>query len=678
MDVSSGCWPSESTSSNGGGEKQRKKSMNDSGKGSALSRHDEDCETSFQYDSLDVAAQQENMNQNKMPHSNDLYREVFDSPVHRNYRECNLNIRKHLNSTNNNNDSIERDSLKETNHYTDSSSRTSDNVTQISSNTKTRIPLDMITRSIQTSQLLTTCSNSSGTGGTKEKCKVLPASFLAQLNSLGETQKAPVFVIYPNYTLPNLDFISTQSEIILSPIDYKETSSVNRRRKARPFSCTDTEHLKQRQEYSHVVDWKSLVTLLPAEYYKMLKQNIPEEVRREDFGAARPLFCMSPPIKKARAATACDCFIYTTTTTTPNTTSSESTGQPPSSGYRGSSTMLDDLSDINNESYGDAAAALSERPPSGRAPRSILRRANSGKGSATVGTNNKSKRNSMFDEGQPHKDFEKRRSVQDPYYMVADGHNIIETYIAEMNDLEMAQGLKNRLPNRSMPKTTTTPNNPYDLSELEINKAIHNRINLMNTTFNKHDADVEARMRAENFLTSVPKSELKYYAEIANILESMDKNTEFYDRLKLKNDVSRALAKKVSFKNGGGGGVDGEENHNFLAPGKLFNTPPNSPNISVAASRMEPNAAAKHQKMLSDREKQEKINSNRFKRLQIQWELLSKDSQQLQRELETKSGGSTPTSGGAYKSKIPRPVSYPASKYVGVFFNIIIIVIVHC
>lgn len=122
--------------------------------------------------------------------------------------------------------------------------------------------------------------------------------------------------------------------------------------------------------------------------------------------------------------------------------------------------------------------------------------------------------------------------------------------------------------------------------------------------------------------------------------------------------------------------------------GKEFTTPPNSPNISVAQLRL-----VEKQKRTVDQERQDKIQSNRFKRLQIQWELLSKEAQVLNDELEnganephmmidgrraddalahhddgddavkeTRSGGSTPTSVAALRSRIPRPVSYPATK----------------
>lgn len=198
------------------------------------------------------------------------------------------------------------------------------------------------------------------------------------------------------------------------------------------------------------------------------------------------------------------------------------------------------------------------------------------------------------------------------------------------------------------------------------------------------DDDDEARSRVEQFLSSVPKSELKYYAEIANILESIDHISDIYDRNKLKNEVSRALAQKhVSFEGqnslcqylgaaaaaaaGGNGSIN--NNHDATArnarvmAGRGFITPPNSPNISMSAAR----GNIEQQQKSAKKSKQEKIQSNRFKRLQIQWELLSKDAQQMERELfkETRSGGNTPTSATQNmvpRSKIPRPVSYPASK----------------
>lgn len=182
--------------------------------------------------------------------------------------------------------------------------------------------------------------------------------------------------------------------------------------------------------------------------------------------------------------------------------------------------------------------------------------------------------------------------------------------------------------------------------------------------------DDEARNRVEQFLSSVPKSELKYYAQIANILETIDM-TDIYDRNELKNEVSRALAQKhVSFDRDSSPylAVNNNDLRNArILTGRGFLTPPNSPNISILAAR----GHIEQQQKCAKKSKQEKIQSNRFKRLQIQWELLSKDAQQMERELfkETRSGGTTPTSTTttqniAPRSKIPRPVSYPASKYV--------------
>ncbi|KAG4075625.1 hypothetical protein HA402_003450 [Bradysia odoriphaga] len=619
MDVSSGCWPSDSSSSVE--QRQRKKSMNDSGKGSALSRHDEDIETDFQYDSLDVPSNNHDNGKNNVNKSNDLYREVFDSPSHRNYKEFNLNIRnypKHIFSVNNNN-SMDKDSLKETNKSLSDASRTSDNITQVF--TKTSIPMDMITRSIQTSVLL------------KDSVKIVPPSFLAQLNQnnkVGEKRRAPVYVIYPSYALPDLGFVKThQSDIILSPMGYKEAAA----KKQRPVSLADVEDMKKKQ-YKHVIDWKSLGPLLPLEYRKMLK-HIPEidATSKESISSQRPMFCMSPPIRRHRPSS-CDCASYCT--------SSSGSSQQPSSGFRGSSTLLTDSefdgSTGNNDPLknlyvyqydnGRIADDSLERPPTGKStPRGILRR-NS--------TKTKSKRNSMFEENDTVKEInDKRRSLQEPYY-ACDTYNIIEDYLAELN---AGENVERRLNN-----SRVSSYRQYYPDQTE--------------TSNKLSGTVDARSRAKQFLSNVPKSELKYYAEIANILETIENTSEPYDRNKLRNEVSRALSqKKVSF-NRNNSMNNNNNNPNLLCATKEFSTPPNSPNISIAALRMEQKTRR------SDQEKQDKIQSNRFKRLQIQWELLSKEASVLEKELvkETRSGGSTPTSAGGLRSRIPRPVSYPTTK----------------
>lgn len=627
MDVSSGCWPSDSSSSVE--HKTRKKSMYDSGKGSALSKHEEDTnEAEMQYDSLDIppvkTSQSDNTNSPKRTstQSNDLYREVFDSPSHRRYKECNLNIRnQHLANVNNNN-SMERDSLKETIKSISDTSRTSDNITQVYA--KTKLPLDMITRSMQTSMI-------------KESIKIVPPSFLAQLsqNSKSNEQKqAPVYVIYPNYALPDLGFVkSFHSQIVLSPLGLKECFQ----KKRRPMSTADIDYI-QKNEYKHIIDWKSLAPLLPFEYKKLL-QHIPEvqTVVKDPKMSQKPLFCMSVPIRRNRPES-CDCSNFYTTST-----SGSGSSQPPSSGYRGSSTMLTDsefdaAAYNNNRNNDDSSSA--ELPPSGYAKRGILRRAQS----------SKSKRNSMIDDtvtpnANTKHQMEKRCSVQDPYYVPTSDTAIQQYYSPESDIFDM------------------------NLLKTHLTEQTKEHFNIEHKEY-----DDEARHRVENFLSNVPKSELKYYAEIANLLESIDNISDIYDRNKLKNEVSRALAQKhVSFNrdschqlivnnNNNNNNNNNLRNHRIGSDGKPFTTPPNSPNISISAAR----GNLEQQQKNSKKSKQDKIQSNRFKRLQIQWELMSKDAHQMEKELfkETRSGGTTPTTVPCLvpRSRIPRPVSYPASK----------------
>lgn len=620
MDVSSGCWPSDSSSSVE--QRQRKKSMYDSGKGSALSKHEEDInEAEMQYDSLDVpqeSAMHSNANLPKRQstaQSNDLYREVFDSPSHRKHKEYNLNIRnQHLAHVTNNNGSMDRDSLKETIKSFSDTSRTSDNITQVYA--KTKLPLDMITRSMQTSCM-------------KDSVKIVPPSFLAQLNQSSKsthTQQAPVYVIYPNYALPDLGFVKNhQSQIVLSPLGLKESFP----KKRRPMSTADIDYLKK-VEYKHIIDWKSLAPLLPKEYKKLL-QHIPEvqNVVKDPKMSQKPLFCMSPPIRRSRPVS-CDCSSFYT-----NSTSGSGSSQPPSSGYRGSSTMLTDsefemvsTNNLNNNRI-DEDSSSAELPPSGYTKRGILRRAQS----------SKSNRNSIAEDPTSitskgrHK-LEKRSSVQDPYYAVGSDLSNLQ-YYPDRGDIFDVNLLKN------------------------LSEQTKEQLNIEHKEY-----DDEARNRVERFLSSVPKSELKYYAEIANILESIENISDTYDRNLLRNEVSRALSqKRVSFNRDSCHQLSINDNlKNCTGAAKEFTTPPNSPNISISAAR----GSVEQQHKSSKKSKQEKIQSNRFKRLQIQWELLSKDAHQMEKELfkETRSGGTTPTTtqNMAPRSRIPRPVSYPAAK----------------
>lgn len=706
MDVSSGCWPSDSTNSStehpGNGSNSslnrlRKKSMNDSGKCSTLSRHEEDAE--YQLDSLDAHV---NGNSGEKK-TNDFNREIFDSPTHRrNYKDCALNIRNQMknpllfNVLNNNSSSKSLNS---------EASRTSENLTQIlrndsggSDSSKISIPIDMFTKSIQTSTILMPPTET-----TKKlpqsHVKMVPPSFLSQLSKLGDQQQAPVYVIYPNYALPDLEFINQQplkmkKDIIMSPLSYqgqvKMAQTLNEKQhkpiplKRRPQSL-DIDKLQQTQ-YGHVQDWNSLLTLLPTDYRKLLK-NVPEVNRIASMEASmssqKPMFCMSPPIRRTTGI-ACDCLTLLQNQTA-NSSSSGESSQPPSSGYRGSSTLLTDSEMeviINGGSGGDVMKNMfvyqyenvpdlteqGQRPPTGR--KGILRRTNTTSNTPTRVTSASAqnpKRYSMLDQPKsPQQQFkhpptsqqvqqDKRRSLQEANFYT----NGLEEYF---NNIGGTKNFANRLPNYMKARDNHDAEKDLNqlMTELELNKALSNKLNYGQQNGAEVDIqEIEARLRAESFLNSIPKSELKHYAEVANILEWHQQEPPV-ERTKLRNEVSKALSsRKVSFNHPSP--LKAAKGH-LQAPehDKKFTTPPNSPQMSQLVNNSG-KVLDKKQQLRLEKEKQEKIQSNRFKRLQIQWELLSKDAEE-RALLETKSGGTTPTGSTKVQSKIPRPVSYPNSK----------------
>lgn len=684
MDVSSGCWPSDSSSSDNtnnnntvsGCGRMRKRSMNDSGKGSALSRHDEEEvpreEEEFQYDSLDCTA----VNEEQRQRANTAVSSPMKVHKQGNYKDLHLNIRHQLkhpalynlmqpvhhqkqlnNSINNNNN----------NHSHSDTSHTSENLTQIFNINKSRT--ETISKSIQTSMIK------------EQNIRIVPPSFLAKLNQEERNRnKGRVFVVYPNYALPDLGFVSTApNELILSPIGYKD--GFGKMKSRRPVSLNDVDAMKSRQ-YGHVIDWKSLMTLLPTEYRKILK-NIPEanEVSMDaSLLANKPLFSMTPPIRTNRAVS-CDCAYILSNTQVTSSSSGGSSSQPPSSGYRGSSTILTD-SDMNDATGNNMYVyqydeAPKDRPPSGRTPKGILRRANTARSAKNTG-----KRSSMFEGGEyVMTTAEKRRSLQEPFYAT----QIIEDYIAEMegHETRMNNAKRNLLPNYPKQREEYLDHRQSkmqgidDVDFMMPKNASHQKRN----SVLDHAHEIEARIRAERFLINVPKSDLKHYAEIANILETVPDTGSGFNSIHLRNEVSRALSsqqpqsqistnhmnnnrKQVQFTKPTAGPSPKVTSPmkqrspitaRLLKPNELrFNTPPNSPNMSVMTSKKQsPTSKQKD----AEKEKQEKIQSNRFKRLQIQWELLSKDA--AQRAMETKSGGTTPLY--APKSRIPRPVSYPAA-----------------
>lgn len=319
-----------------------------------------------------------------------------------------------------------------------------------------------------------------------------------------------------------------------------------------------------------------------------------------------------------------------------------------------------------------AEVSSAERPPSGRTPKGILRRAPT-----------KAKRNSMIEDNQRVHTAEKRRSLQEPCYTASDDvlSILVEHPPHKVNNSPNMSQHQARLPNT--PKLPSADdyhrlNKLNDLNDFELKQAVSNKLNQRIAQAHQiHEEDLEARIRAENFLSHVPKSELKHYAEIAHILETTTAEgaiEDAYDRNRLRHEVSRALSnrKNVSFNANATNPNSKPQPQQLLRPTDIkFTTPPNSPNMSVVVGAQRPpakpttptqaGATLPSPSSQAEREKQDKIQSNRFKRLQIQWELLSKEGPQLKQELQPRSGGNTPT-GGAMKSRIPRPVSYPTTR----------------
>jgi hypothetical protein len=205
---------------------------------------------------------------------------------------------------------------------------------------------------------------------------------------LGDEAKKPVYVFYPNYTLPDLAFLREKwkdldiAKIFLMPQKFSppcshesdkitsQTSATNGKKTAntgkpqRPFSCNDMEALRKKG-FGHIRDWDSLTFLLPREYRQILSE-VPEIVhhlkgKNED--SLRPLFCVSPPLRswsKVSRPVSCDCASFAATAEgkplpvcsngATNVSSSSSTATQPSSGYRGSSTILTDSSSNHNPS----------------------------------------------------------------------------------------------------------------------------------------------------------------------------------------------------------------------------------------------------------------------------------------------------------------------------------------
>jgi len=143
------------------------------------------------------------------------------------------------------------------------------------------------------------------------------ASSRIQPPKIGTSQSTPVYICYPNYTLPDLNFLSekprenSKKDVFLIPQQYKirekRVSSAGYSRTKRPMSCNDIEELR-RQDLSHIRDWPSLHFLLPDEYRTILKDlNLKYEENNEDEKSSEVGMGLDSPVvmrKKLSSASA--------------------------------------------------------------------------------------------------------------------------------------------------------------------------------------------------------------------------------------------------------------------------------------------------------------------------------------------------------------------------------------
>lgn len=214
--------------------------------------------------------------------------------------------------------------------------------------TSTHLEVDKSDKSMQTSSL-----QISGMSRDREIFKLIEPSFLEKLKE-GDCEK-PVFILYPNYTLPDISFLNGRPNIYLNPVKVNISSKPNESKRGklqgkgkRPFSCNDVEILKKKG-LGHIKDWDSLNFLLPQECKQLLSE-VPElmqHIKDKETSAKCDKYCSTTPSSKQKnRPTSCDCNNLTGHPTA--VSSSSSTATQPSSGYRGSSTMLTDSSAQNS------------------------------------------------------------------------------------------------------------------------------------------------------------------------------------------------------------------------------------------------------------------------------------------------------------------------------------------
>ena len=135
------------------------------------------------------------------------------------------------------------------------------------------------------------------------------------------TNNSPVYVYYPNYSLPDLNFVqSSFQNVHLSPTKYQAPSlesscstvtnfkrrgsagqQVNVRatstnNKTRPKSCGDFEKLTK-ESFKHIQDWKSLKTLLPDDIKDLIKTlNLSDDEETDEVGRTKSKTTSNTPI----------------------------------------------------------------------------------------------------------------------------------------------------------------------------------------------------------------------------------------------------------------------------------------------------------------------------------------------------------------------------------------------
>lgn len=214
----------------------------------------------------------------------------------------------------------------------------------------------------------------------------------ATMNTSNLIDRKDIYVYYPNYALPDLSFLkdkkySVDSRVFLVPQHYRRPPISSRKVREgssrRPFSCNDMEKLRKRG-LSHIKDWESLNVLLPKELKEMLNDN------SECMETVRPSFCASP--KSPRRPTSCDFSSARSGGDIKGSNCSLNSTQP-SSGYRGSSTMLNDSALNQQQTSGEDVPSVPRRsvslphdddgedgenpPPRPPLPRGILRKVTS-------------------------------------------------------------------------------------------------------------------------------------------------------------------------------------------------------------------------------------------------------------------------------------------------------------